>query len=77
MTAIPQPPDQFWMVLGVERGAPTVRHPTRPAAEAEANRLARLNPGEFFVVLEAVSAVAKRDLDVITFRASERDPIPF
>lgn len=42
------------MVLG--RGIPTVRHDSRREAEAEAERLARNNPGETFHVLAAVAA---------------------
>jgi hypothetical protein len=45
--------DMFWMVLG--RGMPTVRHPNRHDAEAEAARLALQIPGQEFVVLQAVA----------------------
>ena len=51
---------KFWMVLG--SGEPTLRHPSRQSAKREAERLARANPGEEFVVLEAVATVAKCDL---------------
>ena len=64
------PSEQFWMVLGVGCGAPTVRHRDRGDAEREAKRLARHSPGTCFIVLEAVSAVMKRDLDTVTLRSA-------
>jgi hypothetical protein len=69
-------PDKFWMVYGIGRGCPTKQHWSKADAEREAKRLARENPGSFFVVLEAVAAIAKREFDVITFRADD-DGIPF
>lgn len=39
----------FWMVYGLKRGAPNVRHKTLDKAEVEAQRLCRMNPGEVFV----------------------------
>lgn len=77
---------KFWMVYGIDCGAPTARHGSKEIAETEAKRLARNNPGTTFVVLEAVTAIIKRDLDVITLRergssdasaALADDDIPF
>ena len=51
---------QFWMVLG--NGTPTFRHETILSAKNEAERLARINPGQTFFVLAAVAAVCKTDL---------------
>lgn len=45
---------KFWMVSG-KKSAPTVRHATREAAEAEADRLAESHIGDLFYVMEAVS----------------------
>ncbi len=45
--------DQFWMIHATGGGAPSVRHPSAAIAEREAERLARANPGQEFVVLEA------------------------
>lgn len=42
-----------WYVMGA--GRPTFKHPTRAAAEIEAERLARTNPGSVFEVLEIMS----------------------
>lgn len=50
----------FWMVLGA--GTPTYRHPTIESAKTEAERLARLEPGMPFTVLEAVATVVKDDI---------------
>lgn len=54
--------EKFWMVYGVNKGAPTMRHPSSELAEREAERLARNNPGVTFCVLEAVLAVTKSDI---------------
>jgi len=51
---------KFWMVYRLTGNAqakariPRHRHPTLEAAEAEANRLASLNPGVPFAILETV-----------------------
>lgn len=47
---------KFWMVYGLERGAPRYRHYSKEAAQAEAKRLAGQTPGATFVVLAAVDA---------------------
>ena len=46
---------RFWMVFNDSIGgqAPTYKHPTLGAARIEAERLAKLNPGVRFWVLEA------------------------
>lgn len=51
---------KFWMVLG--SWAPTFRHPTKKSAAGEAERLAKLNPGYEFVVLESIATVKKTDI---------------
>jgi hypothetical protein len=51
-----EPIEKFWMVWGVQRNHPTYRHRSKLAAQAEARRLARVRPGELFVVLAAVDA---------------------
>lgn len=64
---------QFWMVYGLDRSAPTKRHTSRRLAEIEAERLARIHPGEQFAVLEAVQIVAKREFETTVFRAASED----
>lgn len=51
---------RFWMVLG--SGTPTVRHPSKQSAKNEAERLARQNPGEEFVVLESLATVCVAEM---------------
>lgn len=45
---------KFWFVWNPQGRAPTYKHETRESAEAEATRLACLNEGETFVVLESL-----------------------
>jgi hypothetical protein len=47
-------PGRFFMVWNKEDRLPRVGHPYRRAAEMEAQRLAKKNPGYTFIVLEAV-----------------------
>lgn len=71
----------FWMVYGDEQRPPVVKHQTRTLAETEAKRLARLNPGIKFYVLEAVSLAEKIDVQFTRIArrdvAVEDDEIPF
>jgi hypothetical protein len=43
----------FWLVWNPQGHAPTFRHPNVQAAKKEAERLAAINPGQKFHVLEA------------------------
>jgi hypothetical protein len=49
--------DDFWMVWNPQRQPPRYRHASHDLARAEAERLARLSPGEVFVVLQAKYAL--------------------
>lgn len=60
---------QFWMVHGT--GPCNFRHTTRQAAEREADRLARANPGTMFFVTEAISAHVKHDVERIDLRRGD------
>lgn len=76
------PRAKFWMVYGVGQREPTMRHAHIADAAREAKRLARLYPDIAFVVLEAVSMMVKRDVDMITFKdhndaRQTDDNIPF
>lgn len=57
----------FWCVWAEGGGSPTVKHETFPDAKREAQRLARANPGQRFVVLAAALGYQKRDLDETHF----------
>lgn len=54
----------FWMVWNPEGHAPTHRHATLERAVAEAERLARANPGQAFVVLSSVCARVSGELRI-------------
>lgn len=77
--------DPFWMIQGFTRrgavtGPATARHRTQALAMTEAERLAKANPGCAFVVLEAVAAVRKREVEVEAIGRGPRDlddEIPF
>ena len=67
--------DRFFMVLG--RGMPTFRHHTYEAAEQEAQRLARLDRGQEFIVLAAMSKVKVTDVTIERLGAPSDDDLPF
>lgn len=62
---------KFWMVVGL--GVPYYKHTTEHSAATEAERLASLNPGEEFTVLESVASVKKSDMRWVTHE-DVRDP---
>ena len=76
--------NSYWMVHG--DGPTNYRHDSRASAVTEAERLARQNPGRIFVVLEAVEAIRKVDVERVELRAQAKrtsgwpaapDDIPF
>lgn len=69
--------NRFWMVLNLAGEAPTYRHRSFDAARAEAERLAQKHPGQIFVVLEPVTAIVKRDIDVLPIGGRSQTDIPF
>ena len=52
----------FWMVWNEGNSAPTVKHWSERPAREEAERLARLNPGQVFHVLALVDSCIKTDV---------------
>jgi hypothetical protein len=58
----------FWFVWNPDGRAPSFRHQTIESATQEAERLARLNPGNTFVVLESVCARRVDDMLRIEMR---------
>jgi hypothetical protein len=58
---------RFWLVWNNRGGSPIRRHETRTSAAREAERLARANQDQTFVVLEAVEAVVSSDIQRIVY----------
>lgn len=52
----PDPPGTFWMIWNPRGKAPSVMHESEDQADTEAQRLARVSPGDTFVVLKASHA---------------------
>jgi len=70
----------FWMVWNPLGRAPVVRHKSEQMAQTEAARLARLVPGQTFIVLEAKYAMRVSEPPVQRVELSELqndDGIPF
>jgi len=65
----------FWLVWNPAGKAPTYKHPTKPLAEQEAERLARLNKGETFHVLQAIANCKVQD--IFWEHCEEGQGIPF
>jgi len=74
-------PKQFFMVYGMNQGAPTVRHDTMQQAKREAERLARACPGIEFYVLAAISRSRRVDVETDIIAEGWPDPqddgVPF
>lgn len=66
----------FWMVWCEDGGSPRVRHCNKQLAVAEAERLAKLNPGQVFFVLKATAGVCAKEPELRRVKF-EYDPIPF
>lgn len=62
----------FFLVWSEQSGNPTYKHSTEDSAKAEAERLARANPGKVFHVLRLVDSCQVNDI----VWASHRD-VPF
>ena len=68
---------QFWMVWRQGSGAPTFRHDSEDAATREAERLATINRGEQFFVLEAIGLRVVDDMLRVDLRNGGGDDLPF
>lgn len=67
----------FWMVWNPQAYAPTVKHQSFEAAEAEAERLARGNPGQTFYLLQAVQIRRVDSMQRIILSTGFDDSHPF
>ncbi len=54
--------DKFWMVWKENDRDPRFKHPTETEARLEAERLARMNPGIRFYILESIDACKMHDI---------------
>lgn len=68
---------QFWMVWRQGSSAPTFRHDSEDAATREAERLATINRGEQFFVLEAIGLRVVDDMLRVDLRNGGGDDLPF
>jgi len=68
--------DAFWMVWNANGGKPTFKHPTEESARLEAERLARLNRGQVFIVLESKAQCVVTDVAWFEHDRSRED-VPF
>lgn len=64
----------FWLVWNPQGHAPQYRHDTEASAAREAERLARLNRGQRFIVLRPVCEIVVDDVQRTDY---EPDDIPF
>lgn len=71
----PEKLKSFWLVWNADGRNPQYRHSTEKAATTEAERLARLHPGQTFVVLESVCC--RRVDDMLRIDLRPVDDIPF
>lgn len=67
---------KFWMVWNPQGRAPTHKHPSPDQALTEAERLARLNPGQKFYVLEALEMRSVESMQRVTLVGPD-DEVPF
>ena len=66
----------FWFVWNEKGAAPRFKHPTQDSAVTEAKRLARLNKGEQFIVMQSVCMVQVTDIVIEDLRP-QFDELPF
>jgi len=70
---------RFWVVWNPSRGLPRHQHGTEAEAATEATRLARLHPGETFIVLCSIEEhrVAPPDPPPVRVRTHKTVTLPF
>ena len=66
--------EAFWIVWNPQGRNPTHRHLSEFSALNEAERLARMHPGQVFIVLRAVGARMVDDMQRVSFVEEE---VPF
>ena len=68
---------QFWLVWNIDGGSPKHKHASEQSAITEAERLARMNPGQRFAVLEATHERVCDSMQRIDLRQANECDIPF
>lgn len=66
----------FYLVWHEDGGEPRQKHADQHLAEREAERLARVNPGDRFYVLAPVAAIRRSDIERERFDLGELE-VPF
>jgi len=66
----------FWFVWNENGNAPRHKHISVESAATEAQRLARMNPGDAFIVLQSVCSFQVDNMQRVDLRPSN-DEIPF
>lgn len=67
----------FWIVWNPQGRTPTKMHSTRDKAVREAERLARINKSERFIVLQSVEECVVDDVQRIRHEVAEFEKMPF
>jgi hypothetical protein len=63
--------ENFYLVWREGGGCPTFKHPDYTSAAREAERLARGNPGQEFVVIAPVMGFKKTDVEQIRYETAD------
>lgn len=69
--------EAFYLVWNPKTGYTQFRHKTRAEAQKEAERMAKNNRGEEFIVLAPLSSSKVVDVETVGFRYTGEDDIPF
>jgi hypothetical protein len=69
--------DAFWLVWNPAGRAPVFKHSSEASAVAEAERLAKLNQGQQFFILQAVAMLTVTNMRRVSLTPAEFDETPF
>lgn len=68
---------EFWLVWRERGGSPTHQHWTKDEAIHEAERLARLQPGDVFYIMKSTAALVAPAVEIERVKLIPGDGIPF
>jgi len=66
--------EPFWLVWNPQGYNPQCKHNTEEGATREAERLARANPGQTFIVMESVGALVVDNIQRTDLRPGNEPP---